>query len=306
MQPDLSEISGDVPLPPESGFSVAHIAAFLLLIMLGTHTLFVFVTYVLHYYDAVTRQEEKPQPPGAYVRAFLGEWWYGLAIIVSYGIGWLPPRRTTRVVENGGPPILLVHGYLMNRACMFAIYWRLRRAGYHNVYTINLWPILASIEAITKPLAARIQSISSLHGGAPVYAIAHSMGGIALRVCLHQDDELPVAKLITIGTAHHGTQIAHFAVFPSGVQMLPGSSLLERIADPPDVPIVSIYSLLDPLTLPPKNAVFGERTLRFDDLGHIGLLFSQRVFDALLPELPRKSAYETWGADEIPDQETAA
>lgn len=304
MQPDLYQIPAEATLPLETGSPAAHIMALLLLIILGSHTLFIFVTYILHYYDAVTRQKEKPQPPAAYVRAFLGEWWYGLAVIVSYGIGWLPPRRTTRVIENGGPPILLVHGYLMNRACMFAVYWRLRRAGYQNVYTINLWPIFGPIETIARPLAARIESIARMHGGAPVYAVAHSMGGIALRVCMHENDELPLAKVITLGTPHRGSQLAHFAIFPSGMQLRPGSPLLKRISKRPDVPIVSIYSLLDHLTFPANNATFGERAIRFDDLGHIGLLYSHRVFDALVPELPRVSSYETWRAAPIDAEST--
>ena len=50
--------------------------------------------------------------------------------------GYVPPRCATfhhrrwRFDGEGGPPILLVHGYMMNRSCMFAMYWRLQRLGY--------------------------------------------------------------------------------------------------------------------------------------------------------------------------------
>ena len=201
----------------DGGSPLTHLFALLLLIVLGGHTLFALITYVLHYYDCATRARETPQPPAAYLRAFLGEWWYGLAIVISYALGWLPPRRIEKPAPEGGPPILLVHGYLMNRACMFAIYWRLRRQGFGNVYTINLWPLLGPVEGAARQLSARIDAIATLHGGAPVYAVAHSMGGIALRLALQNNPELPLAKLITIGTPHHGTQMAYFGVGPERV-----------------------------------------------------------------------------------------
>ena len=257
----------------------------LVLLGLAGHFLTVLFTFVLHFYDTTSRGGRPPQPLATYASAFVGDWWFSLAYLLSFLPGYLPSKRLAANRANGGPPILLVHGFLLNRACMFAIYWRLRRQGYRHVYTVNLDPIFGPLQTMTENLSPRIREIAG-HHNRPVHVVAHSMGGVVLRKCIHHDPSLPVAGVITLGTPHHGSGIANFGLSAAAREMRPGSTLLGTLPETPSVPFTSIYSLVDNMVLPSDSAMFGQRMIQFTDVGHISLMYSQRVFDAILGELP--------------------
>jgi pimeloyl-ACP methyl ester carboxylesterase len=273
------------PWAVESASSGTHVAALILILVLGTHTLFTFVCYLLHYYDTVARRKEKPVSLFSYLRAFSGEWLFGIGIGLTYVFGFLRPRRTAVAVKDGGPPILLVHGYMMNRACMFALYWGLRRFGFQNVSTMNYWPIVGPIEAAARQIADRVRLLADHHDGESVVVVAHSMGGLATRAALRDAPDLPIAKVVAIATPHNGTQMAYFAIGPAAEQLQPGSGFLEGIAEPPSVALTSVYSGLDQIVFPPKSADFGNRSIRLDDLGHLAILFSPRTLEAVAGEI---------------------
>ncbi|HLC81431.1 MAG TPA: hypothetical protein VJH68_02130, partial [Candidatus Nanoarchaeia archaeon] len=64
-------------------------------------------------------------------------------------------------------------------------------------------------------------------------------------------------RVITLGTPFSGTLAAwlNFPV-PSARQMLPGSSYLQELMrmEPPEVPVISIYSRYDEIVIPPGSA----------------------------------------------------
>jgi triacylglycerol lipase len=187
---------------------------------------------------------------------------------------------------QGGPPVVLVHGYLMNRACMLGLYWRLRRRGMRNLYLIDLRPTWGSIETVGARTAVKLRLISKGCGGAPLVAVCHSMGGLVMRWCAQNDPTLPLAKIICLASPHQGTLVAALAVGANGVQLRQGSPLIASLL-PSGVPVVSIYSDLDNMVLPAASAAFGERTIRFEHCGHATILYDARVFEAVWDEMLR-------------------
>src|SRR5262245_48255790 len=110
------------------------------------------------------------------------------------------------------PAVLLVHGYMCNRAV-----WRpLLRSGRLrecNVATVNLEPVFGPIEKYGEVIARAVEALRAATGAARVTLVCHSMGGLAARAYLHAHDNDVVERVITIATPHNGTI---FGAFGSG------------------------------------------------------------------------------------------
>jgi len=262
-----------------------HLLAGLLAIFLAGHLVFIASGFVLHYFDRAGNDPAATFPVRSYLRVFLREWWYSLGATLLYPFGLLPHFGGRSYQPQGGPPIVLLHGYAMNRTCMFAIYWRLRRRGFRNIYPVDLKPMFGSIPTVGERLGAELRNISREADGQSVICIAHSMGGIVARWCAQHVEQVPIAKIITIGTPHRGTRMAVLAPGKNARQMRPGSSFLGELDDDIAPPVVSLYSMIDNLVIPSHHAAFGERSLEFNNCGHITLLFDADLFDWLAAEL---------------------
>ncbi len=274
-----------VPMAPTSTAAVDQLARWVFLFFIIYSLVLAFV-FVLHYFDRASREEGEVLPLRTYLRIFAQEWWFSLAAMLLYPFGLLPRLTELTFDPNGGPPIVLLHGYGMNRSCWFAVYWRLRRVGFHNLYALNLRPRLGSIEATGASLRERLYEIAELSGGQPVQIIAHSMAGIVSRWCIADDPDLPVANLITIASPHHGTRTAVLGPGKNAAQLRPGSELLTRLNAEPAQRLVSIYSELDSLVIPSDSSRFGPLVVPCQDGGHVSLLFSARTFERVLEHLP--------------------
>ncbi len=259
--------------------------AFAVLLLVGLPAVFLMVAFALHYHQAATRDAA----PSAhdYFTTFMREWMWTVVFVLSFPLAYLPFLWQAR---PGGPPLLLVHGYLANRACWFALYWRLRRHGY-AVAAVNLSPILGPVEAQAAGVAKHIRAMAET-SGAPVIVIGHSLGGVVLRQCLHAEPELPVAQLVTIASPHQGTTLAYFGDTPVSQQLRPGSSFLAQLGAP-QVPFVSVFSTLDQIVLPNDSAAQGDTKLAFAKLGHKSLIYDARVATAIIAAIGERMAADT-------------
>jgi triacylglycerol lipase len=271
-----------------SSAGATHLLLALLGIGLAGGALLLAFSFVLHFYDVMVRGARTPAPFRDYLTTYAVEAWFTLAYAISFLPGYLPSWRWAEHRADGNPPILLVHGFFLNRACMFAIYWRLRRAGFHQVYTVNLKPLFGPIESAAAHLAPRIRDIVAHHSNAQIHVVAHSMGGLVMRRALHVDPQLPVASVVTLGTPHQGSMMASFGISTAARQMRIGSGFLAGLPAEPAVPFISISSEMDNLVLPNEHAAFGCRSIQLDRIGHLSLLYSQRVFEAVVDELRRQ------------------
>ena len=211
---------------------------------------------------------------------------------------WLPLERVLMRRDQAGkrantPPVLLIHGYVNNAGAL----WRLWRSLCHNgfgVFTLNLEPVYGDIGQYVPLIAARIESIRAVTGSTHVTLVCHSMGGLAARAYLRRSAQERVdpgvAKVITLGTPHHGTVLARIERSRNGRQMHPNSAWLTQLAEHEGgawvCPLVSIYSLDDNVVVPATSArLDGARNIELAGIGHISLPLSRRVIALVLSEL---------------------
>jgi pimeloyl-ACP methyl ester carboxylesterase len=187
-------------------------------------------------------------------------------------------------------PVILVHGIYCNGAIWRPVAKSLRGAGVAPVVAPDLDPLLGSIDEQACGLAAVVAETCRAHAAEQAVVIAHSMGGLVARRMIATAGGSQVARLVTIGTPHHGTRLAALGIGRAPEQMRPRCAWLgtletaERSVAAP--PIVSIYSRDDEIVVPASSArLEGARNIALSGHGHIALLFSEDLPRLLLAEI---------------------
>lgn len=195
-----------------------------------------------------------------------------------------------RTPEERGPPVVLLHGYLMNRTNWIWLGPRLASRGIGPLYGTSYFSPQA-IDRSAEHLARFVDDVRAREGVERVDILAHSLGGVVARHYVeHLDGASKVRRVVTIGTPYRGTVWAWLAFGRARSAMLRHER--EPGANPGGVPFVSIWSRSDNIVVPSTSAeLTSDETDRadvvFDDLGHSGLLFSPRVADAIAEHLRR-------------------
>ena len=174
--------------------------------------------------------------------------------------------------------VVLVHGYLANRATLLPLATYLRWRGLSQVLSFNY----RSSEGIERAALALRDYLRRQVPGGRVDLVCHSLGGLIARVYLrHLGGGRRVDQCITLGTPHQGTYNAYWVASRVGDELRPDSRLLQRLATPSNeaarVRFLSIVAGSDNLVIPRVFARF-EDEVRVPDVGHLGILFSPRVF----------------------------
>lgn len=196
------------------------------------------------------------------------------------------PESTRKIT-----PFVLVHGYAGNRGVWWWLKSQLESRGY-RVATMTLEPLHGDIDGYTGQIARRVEWIRTELNVDRVILVGHGMGGLACLAYLRRYGEDHVERLITLGTAHHGTSLRYLG---SGwrwgrdlAQMRVGSAwLADLMAFFEDMPLVIPYVILhgehDPLMVSPGTVLMKGTDLRvLDGLGHWEMLVSPRVLDSML------------------------
>ncbi|WP_338681503.1 alpha/beta fold hydrolase [Janthinobacterium sp. TB1-E2] len=248
-----------------------------------------------------SRRLGSPVPPeyqlgamGA-ARLFLGEL---RATLWTSSWGMLRPRlHAAGSIPGQGMPVLLVHGYVCNGGYWTKLSLQLARAGIVHK-AIDLEPINADIEEFVPLVEQAITELCARTGSDRVILVAHSMGGLVARAWLRHYGAARVARIITIGTPHHGTALANLAAGANARQMsrvngTPSGWLAQLAAsETPETRalITSIYSHHDNIVAPQASAQLpGARNIAFGGIGHVALASDARVLRQLLAEITIKS-----------------
>lgn len=213
------------------------------------------------------------------------------AFLALYGAllpleAWLTRRRLQNRTVQPGIPVLLIHGYFCNSAYWWAMERYLRERGVVNIFPINLEPVFGSIDQYAEQLAVAIGHICRLTGASQVILVAHSMGGLAARAYLHwYGGRHRVAKIITLGSPHYGTEHTRLALRKSqNVQQMrrdsPWLAELNAAEDCPEppVPITSIHSAHDNIVAPQDSSVLRHshvKNIAVPGIGHLAMTFSR-------------------------------
>lgn len=201
-------------------------------------------------------------------------------------------------------PVVLVHGYMDNGKTPWwnVLNTYLKNAGwgedevYHvSVGDIPLTTVGSPIETSHKVRYA-ILAAQNEHDS-QVDIISHSMGGLAARWCVEQEDVGEyVDSLITLGSPHQSTSMAYLGLPTGGAKaMLAGSDFLTRLNTSdlnPTTSYTAIWSPTDVLIAPRDNAKLPEelmhendKNIQVDSYGHIELVHHPDVFETVVQEL---------------------
>jgi pimeloyl-ACP methyl ester carboxylesterase len=183
-------------------------------------------------------------------------------------------------------PVILVHGVLVNDGLWLTMRRYLVRHGVGPVYTINYGPPYADIERFAEQLGTKIESVCAATGADRVTLVGHSMGGLVARSYLRQRGPARVERIVTIGTPHHGSVLAWVFVGRCLAQMRPGNVWLEELnrneAEPPVVPILSIWSRHDSLVAPQASCELScAENVALIGVGHNALLGDRHVAEQI-------------------------
>lgn len=217
----------------------------------------------------------------------------------------MPLHRPAGVRRHAGTatPVLLIHGYGCNGG-----YWRAARGALDRErishHALDLEPILASIDAYVPQVDAAIDALCAATGHYQVIVVGHSMGGLVARAWVRACGGARLARLITLGTPHHGTVLAHFGPGENSRQMCRNrqahdgdhrglasacSSWLNALnaAQADTGPSrVSIFSHHDNIIVPASSAIVdGAINIGFTGVGHVALGSDRAVLACLIAQI---------------------
>ncbi len=215
---------------------------------------------------------------GAWAKLFLGE----LAAYVLLFTFMQPFARGTLCGRAAqGMPVVLVPGIYCNAGLWGWMRRRLAALGVAHTWAVTLEPPLAGIDELAERLAQAIERICAATGAGRVMVVGHSMGGLVARACLREPAaRARIARIVTLGTPHHGSVLARRAPGLDGRQLRRGSAWLAALnaGAPAPVPLVSVFSRHDNYVAPQDSALLeGAQNVALAGIGHLSLVFSDAV-----------------------------
>jgi pimeloyl-ACP methyl ester carboxylesterase len=248
----------------------------------------------------------------ARVRMFLEE--FSASMLQS---SWTMPRASARTRLHPGsnmPPVLLLHGYGCNSGYWSHLVPRLDAACISHA-SVDLEPLTGDIDGYAPLVERAVEALRTATGADKVIIVAHSMGGLVARAWMRACGSGRVARVITLGTPHHGTCLAAFGLGLNAAQMRrvaqgraardepPECAWLRALAANEDAAaralVTSIFSHHDNIIAPQTSSELpGARNLAFGGVGHVALGRNPRVLDAVMAEIAglREAALRRAGA----------
>ncbi len=239
---------------------------------------------VPHAWRALAKHELGIRP----LRAALTEWAVSAALSAARPAGFF---KLPGSAQKGPRPVIVLHGYAMNRANYLPLAYRMAKAGLGPIFGFEYWT-LGRIAAGARQLGWFVDEVREATGASEVDIVGHSMGGVVGRyyVTLAGGDGV-VKNLITLGSPHAGTDVSAIGIGHPTRELLLGSKLLQRLAaapPPKQTNVTVIWSRGDALVPGAfQRALPGAEIIMYDDLGHVALLGSRRVAAQIIERLSR-------------------
>ena len=267
---------------------VVDILAWIFVVVL----IFLVSQFAIVIYDALNSGKKTAGRMPVIALEVLQEAVFTFIALITYVIGFINYDAVFLKKDNKKyQPVLLVHGYMMNRACFFYIHLRLVLDGF-RVFTVNLYPPVKSITELSERVADKMDEIADKTGEKGIYLIGHSMGGLVSRYYSSSPRGAGrVRGIITIASPYRGTRIAVLGIGKNAKEMIPDSEFLKELNKKPIPQIYALWSTLDNLIVPPEYAFMeGMPNDSLPFKGHIALLFSNAVYSRVLGRLKEQSA----------------
>lgn len=101
--------------------------------------------------------------------------------------------------------IVILHGLLRSPLSMMRLHLLAKQAG----YDVANWSYLSVKDGFSAQLARLEKRLPELEGYEKVHGIGHSLGGLHLRGLFGKHPELPLGRLVMLGTPNHGAGIVN-------------------------------------------------------------------------------------------------
>ena len=284
-----------------SGLEVPRTWCILLAVLtaIGLRLMMVGTSFALAHRHRAQRPAEARLTAGGTLRLFVGE---ALAYTALFTLlqpleRWFA-RPAKPVLAQATLPVVLIPGIYCNSAIWWWLVRRLRAQGLRNLFPVTLEPPLASIDALARQLADEIERVCRQTQASRVVLIGHSMGGLIARAYLRDFGAARVARVITLASPHHGSELARHAIGANGWQLRPGNDWLVALnaaeREAPGVPIVSLFSWHDNYVAPQDSAILAHAdNVPFVGVGHLALLFWEPVARRLCAEIAAPAQNES-------------
>ena len=163
-------------------------------------------------------------------------------------------------------PVLLIPGYGGAVGSLQPLARRLRAAGKDATVVRLPGGGTGDLAEQARAVGAAARRALARTGATSVDVVGYSAGGVVARLWAREGGGRSIARrVVTLGSPHHGTQLAGLAASlapdqcPTACrQLTPGSALLARLNsgdETPDGPLwVSIWSTVDDVVIPPDSA----------------------------------------------------
>jgi pimeloyl-ACP methyl ester carboxylesterase len=220
--------------------------------------------------------------------------WFDETLVSYRAFLWRQPfasrfMEPTVVADPRRPAVLLVHGFMCNRA----VWQPLLDAGLlrgFNVATVDLLPVYGDIDRYAEVIDAALARLLGNAGVERAILVGHSMGGLAMRAYLRRYGDAKVARVITLGTPHAGTIFGHVGLGRNARQMATGSKFLADLAASEDAArrarFVCIATRDDNLIAPRSSPLLPGATHHLlDGVGHLALTVDPRAWKLVVDEI---------------------
>jgi pimeloyl-ACP methyl ester carboxylesterase len=204
-------------------------------------------------------------------------------------------------------PVVLVHGLIDNRSIFTVMRRSLRRRGFAHVCSWNYSPLLTDVARGARDLGDHIARICEQTGYDRVHVVGHSLGGLIARYHVQrQGGDARVESLVTLGTPHSGSVLAHVLPTPLIRQLRPGSPVLRELEEPAPgcrTPVTAVYSDLDQVVLPTASGRCDHpdltaRNVLVRGVGHMSLPIHRGVVDEVAATLAGRRSVSCGAAPE--------
>jgi triacylglycerol lipase len=263
---------------PALGVAIALLLAF-------SYTLVLAVEFVLM--AAVHGDDPAPRAgPGVLLRA-----WWTECVVALWVFGWLQPFREQARPDvpgrRGVRGIVFVHGYLCNRAIWNPWLAQCARLGIPCV-AISLEPVFSGLSPYAAQVERAVARLEQETGRAPLI-VCHSMGGLVVRGWLATTPGAAarVHHVVTIGSPHRGTWLAHLGGTANAEHMRPSNGWLRQLeaAEPPGshARYTCFYGHADNIVFPPRSATLeGADNRHLPATPHVAMAYHPAVMAEVL------------------------
>lgn len=243
----------------------------------------------------------------------------GVLVAATVAVGALVARASMGmprgpVRQDLAVPVLLVPGYGGGTGGLTSLGAVLRAAG-KDVTLVRLpGNATGDLAEQAEALDEQVEDVLRRTGAASVDVVGHSAGGVVARLWATDQDSVTVPRrVVTLGSPHHGTQLALLAGLvgrqcADACRQLASDSELLRALDtvplPQGAPFVSLWTTDDQTVVPPDSArvegavnVEVQRVCAAAQVTHGGLLTEPFVQRMVLEALST-AAVPTWTASD--------